>query len=464
MTARVEHLPPGAFTLTLRLAPLGGFTGALLTCPGAANQPALELMRSGEAPDALRCRVRGASDRPACELVAPLGAIDPAEPHELVLRHAGHRIDLFVDGVLLDEDWPVGHFPPATGPVQAAAVVRGLEVRPGAGEVATDDARADRYLGPARPIGQGWKPRGHNVHVGDCMPFFHAGRLHIFYLRDRRQHASMGGCGGHQWAHLETADLRQWEEHPLALVIDGTTAGSICTGSVFHHGGTYHAFHSLRLADGSPAPLCVATSRDAVHFGPRRAFATLPEPYDRQATRDPVVFADAAGAGFHLLATAARREPDGRVRGCLAHLISADRQTWDLREPFLLLDEPTQSECPDYFTWRGWHYLVFSLHGIAHYRKSRQPLGPWETPANDRLDPTGARVMKTAAFTGDRRLGVAFMAEGGGWGGTLCIRELVQRPDGSLTTRWPAELPGRREIPRAGEYASPACAMPEIED
>jgi len=461
VTSRTAPLPPGAFTLTLRLAPLGAFRGSLLTCRGTAGEFAIDLVRTGEAPDELRCIVRGAPDRPSCKLVAPLGAIDPAEPHELILRHAGYRIDLFVDGVLLDEDWPVGHFPPATGPLQPAAVIRSLEILPGVGEVTADAARADRYLGPARPIGQGWKPRGHNVHLGDCMPFFHAGRFHLYYLRDRRQHASMGGCGGHQWAHLSTTDLRHWEEHPLALAIDAAAAGSICTGSVFHHAGTYHAFHSLRMADGSPAPLCVATSRDAVHFGPRRAFATLPEPYDCGATRDPVVFADAAGVGFHLLATAARRDPDGRMRGCLAHLTSPDLQTWDRREPFLVLEEPTQPECPDYFTWRGWHYLVFSLHGLARYRKSRQPLGPWETPANDRLDPTDARVMKTAAFTGGRRLGAAFLPAGKGWGGTLCLRELEQLPDGSLVTRWPAELP---PAPAIQPYASPACSMPEIAD
>lgn len=442
MTPRTEPLPSGAFTLKLQLAPLGGFTGSLLTCPGSAEQPALDLVRTGGTPDALRFLARGAPDRPACALIAPLGAIDPRESHEVILRHVGHRIDLFVDGVLLDEDWPVGHYPPATGPLQATDFVRALEVSAGASEVTTDTARVDRYLGPARPVGQGWKPLGHNVHVGDCMPFFHAGRFHIYYLRDRRQHASMGGCGGHQWAHLSTTDLRHWEEHPLALAIDGATDGSICTGSVFHHCETYHAFHSLRMADGSPAPLCVATSRDAVHFGPRRVLATLPEPYGRQATRDPVVFADAADAGFHLLATAARREPDGRVRGCLAHFTSADLHTWDLREPFLILDEPTQPECPDYFAWRGWHYLIFSHHGVARYRKSRHPLGPWETPANDRLDPTDARVMKTAAYIGDRRLGAAFIPDGTGWGGTLCVRELEQGPDGTLRTRWPAEMPG----------------------
>lgn len=445
MIGRDERLPARAnFTLAIRIGPLTGDAGLLLEWPDARGRSVVRLARTGDWPGELRCSVLVAADLAPLELVAPLSAIGPEASHELVLRHCGHRLELLVDGVLLDEDWPLGRYPvPTGGPRVEPAFVQDIQVWSSAREIPVSPERAKRYLGPERPIGQGWKPRGHNVHVGDCMPFFHDGRFRVFYLRDRRQHGSMWGCGGHQWAQISTTDLVHWEEHPLALTIDAATRGSNCTGSVFFHDGTYHAFHSLRPADGSPAPLCVATGADGVQFGQRSELRTLPDPYDRRATRDPVVFREEASGDFHLLATAAINEAGGKVRGCLAHLISRDLRHWELAAPFLILDEPTQPECPDYFTWRGWYYLVFSLHGIARYRKSRQPLGPWETPADDRLDPTDARVMKTAAFTGDRRLGVAFMSEGGGWGGTLCIRELEQRPDGTLATRWPAELPGR---------------------
>jgi hypothetical protein len=445
MIERAERLPSGSdFTLVIQLGPLTGDAGLLLEWLDANGRSTVCLTRTGGQPGELRFSVLVAADLAPLELVAPLDTIGHETPHELVLRHCGYRLDLLVDGVLLDEDWPLGRYPAATGnPRIEPTFVRDLAVWPMAREIPVSPDREECYLGPALPPGQGWKPRGHNVHVGDCMPFFHDGRLRIFYLRDRRQHGSMWGCGGHQWAQISTTDLAIWTEHPRALAIDAATPGSICTGSVFFHAGTYHAFHSLRPADGSPAPLCVATSTDGVQFGLRSELLTLPDPYDRRATRDPVVFRDETTGTFHLLATAALNDAGGKVRGCLAHLTSRDLRHWELDRPFLILDDPTHPECPDYFTWRGWHYLVFSLHGIARYRMSRQPLGPWEIPADDRLDPTDARVMKTAAFTGDRRLGVAFMAEGGGWGGTLCIRELAQRPDGTLATRWPAELPGR---------------------
>ena len=358
MTERSEHLPVGSgFTLVVRLGPLGNFAGTLLEWPDAGGRAALRLARTGNQPGELRFSVQVIGGPAPLELVAPLAAIGAGEPHELALRHHGHCLELLVDGVLLDEDWPLSRYPAAAGAARVAAdYVTGLEVWPSIRAInGASPEFTDRYLGPERPVGQGWKPRGHNVHVGDCMPFFHDGCLRVYYLRDRRQHASMWGCGGAQWAQISTRDLATWTGHPLALAIDAATPGSICTGSVFFHAGRCHAFHSLRPADGSPAPLCVATSADGVHFTRRSVITTLPAPYDCRATRDPVVFRDEVTGIFHLLATAALNEAGGRVRGCLAHLTSGDLRHWELGAPFLLLDEPTQPECPDHFRWRGWY-------------------------------------------------------------------------------------------------------------
>jgi len=60
---------------------------------------------------------------------------------------------------------------------------------------------------------------------------------------------------------------------------------------------------------------------------------------------------------------------------------------------------PSAPECPDYFAWNGWYYLLFSSDGVTHYRIAHQPLGPWTRPAVDSFDGPAARVMKTAAFT-----------------------------------------------------------------
>jgi hypothetical protein len=37
--------------------------------------------------------------------------------------------------------------------------------------------------------------------AGECMPFFHDGVFHLFYLLDENHHQGKGGLGGHQWAH-----------------------------------------------------------------------------------------------------------------------------------------------------------------------------------------------------------------------------------------------------------------------
>ncbi len=70
---------------------------------------------------------------------------------------------------------------------------------------------------------------------------------------------------------------------------------------------------------------------------------------------------------------------------------------------------------------------------------SRSPLGPWQHPKVATFDGWHFRVMKSAAFTGDRRLGAAFV-EVDGYGGNLVFREILQLPDGTLRTKFPPEL------------------------
>lgn len=396
-----------------------------------------------------------ARDQPLT-LMVPLSVLGSVTDHALVLRYAGHRLELWIDGVLADEEWPLGALRAAVGPMQVGGELRDhvlqvawwdrvlseeeISLLPGGRGGRAE--REARILGPDLPFGQFWLPRGYNVHVGDCMPFFHAGRFHLFYLLDRRNHASMWGVGGHQWAHVSSTDLVTWAHHPLALRITAECAGSICTGSVFFHAGVFHAFHSVRRADGTASPLCMATSPDGIHFTPHPPFAYLTAPYQPQPARDPVVFRDESTGLFHLLATTSLVDAPSPDRGgCLAHLVSPDLKQWEQLAPFLVPEYPGEPECPDYFFWRGWYYLIFSHEGFAHYRMSRQALGPWHKPARDMFDGPEMRVMKTAAFTGDRRMGAGFVPRARGvYAGRVIFRELIQHADGTLGTQWPAEL------------------------
>lgn len=295
---------------------------------------------------------------------------------------------------------------------------------------------------------QYWKPEG-AFFVGDCIPFWHDGVYHLFYLLDENHHQGLGGMGGHQWAHATTSDLVHWQHHPLALAIDEEWERSICTGTPFFHDGRYYAFYATRLPDWRQV-LGRAVSDDGIHFTKQQPnpFAVPPHGYNPLHFRDPVVFADAGGDGYHMLVTSVRDDWPLQGRGgCLAHLHSPDLEEWQMQEPFLVPGFDDAPECPDYFTWNGWYYLLFSNHLTTRYRMSRTPLGPWQRPPVDVLDGPMARVMKTAAFGPDRRIGAAWLGtrtgdcDGGKpqWGGNLILREIVQHADGTLGTKMPEE-------------------------
>ena len=69
-----------------------------------------------------------------------------------------------------------------------------------------------------------WRPRGYNVYAGDCMLLWDGARLHLFYLFDRRHHTSKWNLGAHQYAHLSSTDLVNWDRHPLAIPLSHTWA------------------------------------------------------------------------------------------------------------------------------------------------------------------------------------------------------------------------------------------------
>jgi len=399
------------------------------------------------------------NERPL-QVSVPVRLLGPTEWHDVIVRYSGAKLELFVDGVLVDEEWPAGSL--RTGcpePCLLGAESHDGKVKAGFNglmdhaalwdRALTDDevaalsggperaARREReILGPARPVRQYWRPRGHNTSVGDCMPFYHDGVFHLYYLFDRRHHGSKWGGGAHQWAHLSTRDLVHWEEHPMAIPITDESECSICTGSVFRHGRLYYAFYATRRADRTEQ-ISLATSFDGVHFDKQQPvpIAWLPEPYDPGNCRDPKVFLSPADGLFHMIVTS--RLTDGR-EGCLAQLVSRDLRSWRPVEPLLVPGRVT--DCPDIFEWNGWWYLL-----AEHvYWMAVSPEGPWLEPAPNRLDVL--YVPKTAEFRADRRIYASWLPDPGQWGGSLVFREIVQLEDGRLGTQFLEEV-----MPQAGE-------------
>jgi hypothetical protein len=141
-------------------------------------------------------------------LAVPISLIGAARWHTVIARYAGPKIDLFVDGVLVDEEWPMGRLRPQgvtmleigsseySGEISSAALwkrklsdVEVVSLSGGATEIA---ARTKEYLGAPSNQLQYWKPPGWNTSAGDAMPLFENGTYHVYYLFDRRHHHSNG--------------------------------------------------------------------------------------------------------------------------------------------------------------------------------------------------------------------------------------------------------------------------------
>ncbi len=109
-----------------------------------------------------------------------------------------------------------------------------------------------------------------------------------------------------------------------------------------------------------------------------------------EAFRDPWVFADPQGDGWHMFVTA--RAPEGPVfgRGVVGHAWSADLRTWELRPPLSAPSpdgfgqlEVTQVEVVD-----GRPVLLFScLAAHAMPARADQRGGTWAVPAESLLGP-----------------------------------------------------------------------------
>jgi hypothetical protein len=184
----------------------------------------------------------------------------------------------------------------------------------------------------------------------------------------------------------------------------------------------------------------MATSRDGIRFQKAQPnpLNAPPKGFDPEHWRDPFGRYDPETATFHVLITAR----DLKRGGCLAHLVSKDMKEFEYREPFLYTrDFPGtggEPECADWFEWGDWHYLIYN--GCVLLSKQRD--GPWRLPENHRLD---GSVMKTAPFTGNRRIGAAWISHVG-WGFRAIFREAVQRADGTLGWKFVREM-----NPAAGE-------------
>jgi len=382
---------------------------------------------------------------------APLDWVGRDGWHDVIVRFADTIVELYVDGVLVDEEWPHGALDRFQSPflIGAGYSAEGRLQTPFSGEIdhvalwdralkpeeivalsggAEHVARRDlEILGPVQQSLQYWRPRG-KAYAGDCMVTCRDGEFHLFYLYDRLHHGAKWGLGAHQYGHVSSTDLRHWTHYPLAVPIERQWECAMGTGNVIYNPNDrkWYAFYTdcgsrIQFVDKPQrgAWLFRSVSEDGIHF--TKDFKPVLPGFDSD------IFYVPQTRTFHLIAEGGR-----------THYQSGDLEKWtevpDSEFRKTAERDDVSRICPDTLAWNGWYYFTA---GSSRIYKSRQPLGPWEEIPKNTFD--GLFFSKMHEFKEGRALAAGWVAFPG-WGGNLVVRELVQSPNGDLGLKFVPEM------------------------
>ncbi|MCE5308895.1 MAG: hypothetical protein LLG20_14750 [Acidobacteriales bacterium] len=369
----------------------------------------------------------------------------PLGEHDVILNFSGVRWTMYVDGELLDNDFPFGYPQWAsrnTWKLDPAYVKKAAIYFPA---IKIETSHAERRI--TSPI-QYWLPPGHNNWVGDVATLFHEGRYHVFYLYDRRHHQSKFGKGAHYFEHLSTRDFKTWSEHDAATPLDeqweciGTGApfvfrGKLCISYGLHTGRIYPnekttwpaQWEYLRkngrtgtfrraATPGIPAGATYSVSLDGVSQFRKSHIMFHP-------CQNPSVYTDPEGR-LRMLANAGSKgiwESESVDGG------------WRCINPAF----PPGGDCTFFFRWGNFDYIIGGFTGLWS-KPAGAPDSAYEDVVRKGLDfYDGSNVPSIAGIGGGRFLMAAWIPIRG-WGGNLVIRELIQFPDGRIGSKWMKEI------------------------
>lgn len=369
-------------------------------------------------------------------VIAPVRLIGSG-PHEVTIRLVPPvwELDLFIDGVLLDKEWPLGPMVDAGEAMMPPGTVTSVQLTP---TLLTDEQiiarsggkdevskRESKYFGPDRNSPPYFRPRGFNTNAGDPAPMFDGERWHLYYLKDRDHWQNRWGWGGLSYGHISTDDLVHWVEHPDAVKISHPYEGAVWTGSFAKIGDEYFGFLNNWLIPqwvgkhNTAWGVRIARSKDGIHFEVPEG--DKPVPGLDGGDTDIVELED----GRYGLVS--RGDRDGQRQ--IFIFTSTDLKNWkEEKSPFAFA--PPNCDCPHYFRFGGGHYLFTA--GVA--RKGEGLHGPWQDIPHSTLG-----VPKTAPWKNGRRLIVGMFGDGG-WGGDAVVHELIRLPDGNLGEKFIPEM------------------------
>ncbi|WP_308208898.1 glycosyl hydrolase family 32 [Microbacterium sp. IEGM 1404] len=211
--------------------------------------------------------------------------------------------------------------------------------------------------------------------------------------------------------HATSSDLRSWTVHGTVLEPTGgeaPDATATWTGSIVEAAAGWRMFYtgSRFLEPGritNVETVLAATSDDLTEWvkDPGVVVAADPRWYEtlaagtwhEEAWRDPWVFADPDGDGWHMLVTARAVDGPGRDRGVVGHAWSPDLVRWEVRPPRSTAGAGfAHLEVPQVVQVEGRWALVFSCDSahLAGHREGERG-GIWAVALDDPRGPYDVR-------------------------------------------------------------------------
>lgn len=380
---------------------------------------------------------------------------NPRGRHDVALSFTGTDWKLYVDGRLLDNDFPFGYPQwPARGTwaIEAARVSTAALHLPG---IVPESRRAQRPA-VSRDI-QYWVPPGHNNWVGDVATIFHEGRYHVFYLYDRRHHQSKFGCGAHYFEHLSTADFRTWTEHEAATPLEAQWE-CIGTGVPFvfdQRLGLSYGLHTTRVypRERTALPEQWESLERNGRTGAFRPGTTrgVPAGSTYAVSTDGVANFRKTGVLFHPCENpSVYRDPGGQLR-LMANYGS--RGIWESDSVdggwrCISPDFPPGGDCTFFFRWGGFDYIIGGFTSLWSKPADAPNAAYVDVVRQGRDFYDGLAVPSISGIAGGRFLMAGWLPVRG-WGGCLVIRELIQYPDGRIGSKWMPEVTPRTRRDRS---------------
>jgi len=385
---------------------------------------------------------------------------NPDGEHEVVLNFSGVRWTMYVDGELLDNDFPFGY--PEWDEKNTWKLdpeyVKKADLYLPAIQPKQKQARKSEAMSGI----QYWTPKGHNSWVGDVVTFFHKGRYHVFYLYDRRHSGSKFGQGSHYFEHLSTKDFKTWTEHEAATPLEEQWE-CIGTGTPFAFNNKLYlgyGLHTTRIYPEAkttlPTEWAFLKKNGRTGEFKRENTPGVPAGSTYSISDDGVAKFRKSWVFFHPCENpSVYTDPGGKLR-MMANYRSngiwesdAVESGWHCINPGF----PPGGDCTFFFRWGKFDYIIGGFGGFWS-KPADAPNSAYVDVVRKGLDfYDGSDVPAITEIKGGRFVMASWIPIRG-WGGPLVLRELIQFPDGRIGSKWMPEV-----MPEMGSMKTVAASV-----